>query len=402
METHFKAVRVTDKVWWVGAIDWLIRDFHGYATNRGTTYNAYLVLSEKVTLIDTVKAPFRDEMLSRIASVIDPKEIKIIVSNHSEMDHSGCLPDLIDTIKPQAAYTSVMGEKALTEHFHERIAGKVIPVKDGQTVSLGDMGLVFAETRMLHWPDSMIAFLPEQSLLFSQDAFGMHLASHERFDDEIDESVMDYEAGKYYANIIMPYANLVTKLLERVPTTGWNIRFIAPDHGPIWKTKIPWIMERYTRWASGAPSNKAVVVYDTMWQSTARMARAVGEGLAAGGTATKVMPMAAHHRSDVVTELLNAGAIVVGSPTLNNNIFPTLADLMVYVKGLKPRNLIGTAFGSYGWSGESVAQLAQYLSEMKVELVDEGIKVKNVPTADDLARCFSLGKKVSDILKEKI
>ncbi len=403
METHFRAVKISDKVYWVGAIDWLIRDFHGYATNRGSTYNAYLVLADEVTLIDTVKAPFRDEMMSRIASVIDPKKIRIIVSNHSEMDHSGCLPEVIDIVKPEKVYSSVMGQKTLTEHFHERIAGKVIAVKDGETVSLGNMNLIFAETRMLHWPDSMIAFLPERSLLFSQDAFGMHLASFERFDDEIDQSILDYEAGKYYANIIMPYANLVTKLLERVPTTGWDIKLVAPDHGPVWKTKIPWIYRTVCPLGLRGPDeSSAVVVYDTMWQSTARMARAVGEGLTVGGTEATVMPMGVHHRSDVITGLLNAGALVVGSPTLNNNIFPTLADVLVYARGLKPRNLIGAAFGSYGWSGESVGHLNQLLTEMKVDLVDEGIKVKNVPTEDDLALCFSLGKKISDILKEKV
>ncbi len=401
METNFKAVKITDKVYWVGAIDWLIRDFHGYATNRGSTYNAYLIMADSVTLVDTVKAPFRDEMMSRISSVTDPKKIKIIVSNHSEMDHSGCLPEVIDMIGPEKVYASAMGEKTLVDHFHERIAGKVIPVKDGDTISLGNMKLVFAETRMLHWPDSMIAFLPERSLLFSQDAFGMHLASFERFDDQIDESILDYEAGKYYANIIMPYANLVTKLLERVPTTGWDIQLIAPDHGPVWKTKIPWILARYARWAAGTPENRALVVYDTMWQSTARMARAVGEGLSVGGTETTILPMAVHHRSDVVTAVLNAGALVVGSPTLNNNIFPTMADVMVYLKGLRPKNLVGAAFGSYGWSGEAVAQLNGLLAEMKVDLVDEGIKVKNVPTDADLAGCFSLGKKLSDTLKGK-
>jgi flavorubredoxin len=402
METHFRAVKITDDVYWVGAVDWLIRDFHGYATGRGTTYNAYLIMADDVTLVDTVKAPFKDEMLSRIASVIDPKKIKIIVSNHSEMDHSGCLPEMIDMIRPEKVYASAMGVKTLSDHFHERIAGKVIPVKDGESVSLGNMQLVFAETRMLHWPDSMIAYLPERALLFSQDAFGMHLASFERFDDEIDESILDYEAGKYYANIIMPYSGLVTKLLERVPKTGWDIKLVAPDHGPVWKTKIPWILSRYARWASGVPENRAVVVYDTMWQSTARMARAIGEGLSGGGTETKIMPMASHHRSDVVTEILGAGALVVGSPTLNNNIFPTMADVMVYLKGLRPANLIGAAFGSYGWSGEAVAQLTGLLAEMKVETVGEGVKVKNVPTPEDLADCFSLGGKISELLKEKM
>jgi flavorubredoxin len=401
MDTHFRAVKITDKVWWVGAIDWSIRDFHGYATKRGTTYNAYLVLAEKVTLIDTVKAPFMGEMMARIASVVDPKEIKIIVSNHAEMDHSGCLPEVIDLIRPEKTYVSVMGEKALVDHFHDRIAGRVTAVKDGETISLGDMEITFAETRMLHWPDSMISFLKQQSLLFSQDAFGMHLAGNERFDDEVDDSILTYEAGKYWANIIMPYAGLVARLLERVPKTGWDIKVIAPDHGPVWKKKIPMILDLYGKWAEGSPTNKAVVVYDTMWQSTAKMARAIGEGLSDAGSEVKVMPLAAHHRSDVVTEILGAGALVVGSPTLNNNIFPTLADVLVYLKGLKPRNLIGASFGSYGWSGECVAHLNGLLGEMKVQLVDEGIKVKNVPTEDDLLKCYALGKKISGLLKER-
>jgi flavorubredoxin len=378
----------------VGAVDWGVRNFHGYTTHRGTTYNAYLILDKKITLIDTVKKGFEHELIERIASVIDPRKIKIIVSNHSEMDHSGCLPEVIDMIGPEKVYASAMGEKTLSDHFHGRISGKVVPVRDGETVSLGDMKLIFAETRMLHWPDSMIAFLPDQSLLFSQDAFGMHLASFERFDDQVDDSVLDYEGGKYYANIIMPYAALVTKLLERVPATGWDIKVIAPDHGPVWRSKIPWILSRYERWASGAPSNKALVVYDTMWQSTARMARAVGEGLSAGGTDTVVLPMAGHHRSDVVTEILNAGALVVGSPTLNNGMFPTVADFLCYMKGLKPKNKLGAAFGSYGWSGEAVKMIEGELADMKIELVQPGLRTQFVPEKAILDACHEFGRKI--------
>ena len=183
MEGVYRAVRLTDRVYWVGAIDWTIRDFHGYMTKRGSTYNAYLIMADKVTLIDAVKAPFRDELLARIASVVDPAQIDIIVSNHSEMDHSGCLLDVIERVRPEKIYASSMGVKTLKELFHSDVA--IASVKDGETLSLGNMNLTFMETRMLHWPDSMFSYLQEEEVLFSQDAFGMHLASSDRFDDQI-------------------------------------------------------------------------------------------------------------------------------------------------------------------------------------------------------------------------
>jgi flavorubredoxin len=214
MKDIFKAIRISDHVWWVGAIDWNIRDFHGYMTKRGSTYNAYLILADKVTLMDTVRAPFRNEMMARIASVIDPGAIQYIVSNHSEMDHSGCLPEVIDAVRPEKVYTSVMGAKTLQEIFHRELP--LIPLKDGDSLSLGNMTLSFLETRMLHWPDSMFSYLAEEQVLFSQDAFGMHLASSQRFDDEIDPAVLRYEAATYFANILTPYAALITKLLVRV------------------------------------------------------------------------------------------------------------------------------------------------------------------------------------------
>ena len=397
MKGPFKAAKVTDRVYWVGAIDWSIRDFHGYSTSRGTTYNAYLILTDKVTLIDTVKAPFRDEMLSRIASLIDPGKIELIISNHSEMDHSGCLPDVIEAVKPEKVFASIMGVKTLSEHFHSGL--EIAALKDGDTLSLGDASLSFMETRMLHWPDSMIAYLAEDQLLFSQDAFGMHLASSERFADEIDEEILTWEAAKYYANILLPFSPLVTKLLERVRSLGITIEIIAPDHGPIWREGAGRMPELYSTWAVQKPTRKAVVTYDTMWQSTALMARAICEGLVTGGATARLLPLASSHRSDVATEILDAGALLVGSPTMNNNLFPPVADVLTYLKGLRPRNLIGAAFGSHGWSGEGVRQVVEYLSGMKVEVMGE-VKAKYVPDEEVLSQCFSLGKLVAKRLAE--
>jgi flavorubredoxin len=400
MLTSFGAVKISEHVHWVGAVDWEIRDFHGYATNRGTTYNAYLVLADKITLIDTVKAPFRDELLARIASVVDPSDISIIVSNHAEMDHSGCLPDVVDLIKPDQIFASKMGAKALQSHFHGRF--DVTPVEDGGTLSLGNVDLQFLETRMLHWPDSMFTYLAADEVLFSQDAFGMHLASTERFDDGIDESVLYEEAAKYYANILMPYSPMVTKLLARVKELDLPFALVAPDHGPIWRSRFGMVAEDYAKWAEQKPTLKAVVVYDTMWGSTGRMARAIADGLAAGGARPSLIPLQGSNRSDVAAELLEAGALLVGTPTINNNMFPSLGDVFLYLRGLRPRNLIGAAFGSYGWSGEGVSQANAILKEMKVELVSDGFSVQFVPDEKDLDECRKLGQRVAERLVEMV
>ena len=398
MKQIYKGLKVSDNVYWVGAVDWGLRDFHGYLTSRGTTYNAYLILADKITLIDTVKAPFKEEMLARIASVVNPEDVSYIISNHTEMDHSGSLPWIMEAVQPEKVFASVNGVKAIPDHFH--MDREIIAVNDGETLSIGNMSLTFVETKMLHWPDSMFTYLCEKELLFSSDAFGMHLASSERFADELDDSVLEHEGAKYYANILLPLSPLVTKLLERVGALGIAINTIAPDHGPIWRKDVSRPLNFYAKWAAQKPTNKAVVMYDTMWESTAAMARAIGEGLAAGGTVTRLMPLKSCHRSDVATEILDAGALVVGSPTMNNNMFPTVADILTYLKGLKPKNIVGAVFGSYGWSGEAVNQMAEMLTAMKVELVGEGIRVKYVPDGDALAQCRSLGRRVAERLAE--
>ena len=400
MNDIYSAIKVSENVYWVGAIDWTIRDFHGYTTPHGSTYNAYLVMADHITLIDTVKKPFMAEMMSRIRSVVDPSKIKYIVSNHSEMDHSGCLPETIDAIKPEKVFASAVGVKTLQELLHHR--HEIIPVKDGEVLSLGNMDLTFMETRMIHWPDSMFSYLAKDELLFSQDAFGMHLATQERFADEIPAATLEYEGATYYANIVLPYSPIVLKALEKVVASGLKIKILAPDHGPVWRKDIGWIIDLYKKWATQKPTAKAVVVYATMWHSTEQMARAICEALSQAGIKVKLLSMNETHRSEVVYEVLDAGALIVGSPTLNNNILPQMADVMTYLKGLKPVNKIGAAFGSFGWSGESVKHLEAMLKEMKVELVAESVAVKNAPGQDVLKKCHDLGKKIAEELIKRV
>ena len=396
-----KAVKITEHVWWVGAIDWALKEFHGYTTHRGTTYNAFLIMADKITLIDTVKAPFKNEMYARIASVVDPAKIDYIVSNHAEMDHSGALPEVIRELNPEKVFASVTGVRALQDHF--RIGDKLTPVKTGDSISLGNLNLSFVETKMLHWPDSMFTYLAEDKLLFSQDGFGMHLATNQLFVDENEWDVIETEMKRYYANILLPYAPQALKLLEVFPTLNLDVAMIAPDHGPLWRGDLltkP--LEFYGKWAKQEPVDQALVIYDTMWHSTEKIAFEIADGIRSTGAKVKVMALDGHCRSDIAAELLDIGALVVGSPTINNGLFPRTADVLTYLKGLRPKNLIGAAFGSFGWSGEAVAQINDYLKAMNVELVSDGLKLKYIPAEPELAQAYELGKLIGEKLLEKV
>ena len=398
MKDAFKAVQVSEHVWWVGAVDWNIRDFHGYMTGRGTSWNAYLIVGDEPILIDTVKRTGMKEMLARIKSLIDPVDIEYIVSNHTEMDHSGSLPEMVSIAKPKALYASKNGAKALPMHFD--VGMEITPVEDLGAYTVGGKELVPVETRMVHWPDSMFTYYGEDQVLFTSDGFGMHLASSERFADQLPTEAVDYEVAKYFANILLPFAPQIGKLLEKIEGLNLPVKVLASDHGPIWREGLDHVVGQYARWCEQKPTKKAVIVVDSMWDSTLKMAQATADGVLAAGGHPKLMSARANHRSDIMTELLEAGALLVGSPTLNNNIFPSIADVLTYAKGLRPRNLIGASFGSYGWSGEACKQLDAWLTDMKVELVREALRVQWVPTDEDLVECHGLGNSVGERLVE--
>ncbi len=392
-----KPIEIAKDIYWVGAVDWNIRDFHGYSTDSGTTYNAYLIMDEKVTLIDTVKKEFVDELISMISQIIDPKKIDYVISNHTEMDHSGGLPRVMHKIgEDKPLYCSKMGVKNLSRHFQQK--WNYQPVQDGGELSLGKKTLSFLETRMLHWPDSMFTYVKEDRVLFSSDAFGQHYAGPERFDDEIGGTIMPH-AMKYFANILLLYSPLILKLVDRVKKLGLPIDMICPDHGIMWRKNPAKIINAYVEWATQKPRKKAVVVYDTMWHSTKKMAEAIVAGLSEEGVQAVPMHLRSWHRSDVITAILDAGAVIVGSPTLNNGLFPTVSDFLTYMKGLKPKNKIAAAFGSYGWSGEAVKLINKQLEEMKFELVDPGLKMQYVPDDQGIDACYQLGKKIGRALK---
>jgi flavorubredoxin len=390
---------VKEGVHWVGAVDWTVRDFHGYSTQKGTTYNAYLVLDEKITLFDTVKKGFQSDLLHNIHKVVEPSKIDYLVVNHVEPDHSGALVEVVERTKPEKIFCSSRGKKAIIDHYHKEDWPFEV-VETGQEISLGKRTVKFIETRMLHWPDSMFSYLKEDALLISSDGFGQHWATSERFNDEVDRSELMAHCTKYYANILLPYSNLVQKLVADVQAMDLKIDMICPDHGVIWRDNPLQIVLAYAEWSKQLPKQKALIVYDTMWRSTEVMAKAIADGLIQAGVSVKFMDLAATHRSDVVTEALDAAALIFGSATLNNGMLPRMADILCYIKGLRPKNKVGAAFGSYGWSGEAVKLINKELEEMKIELAHPGVRLQYAPDHEGLKECTELGRQVARAIKE--
>ena len=386
-------LEISKGVYDVGVIDWNIRDFHGYSTDLGTTYNAFLVVDEKIALIDTVREGFAGQLLDNISQIVDPKKIDYVISNHTEMDHSGGLARLMHRIgENKPIYCSKMGGKNLPQHFSAKWDYR--PVTNGEELRLGDRTLTFLETRMIHWPDSMATYLSGNNILFSSDGFGQHYAGPEKFDDQIDEGTVMYHAKKYFANILLLYSTHIQKLLDRLLGLGLEFKMICPDHGVIWRTNPGRIVDAYVRWCRQEAEKKAVVVYDTMWHSTEKMAHAIASGISREGVPAKPLHLRKTHRSEIMTEVFDAKAVVLGSPTLNNQLYPSLADFLCYMRGLKPLNKIGAAFGSYGWSGEAVKMINTELEAMKFEIIDPGLRIQYVPDKESLESCYELGRRI--------
>ncbi len=375
-----KAIKIKEGVYWVGGIDWNLRNFHGYLTQRGSTYNAYLIIDEKIVLLDTVKYHLYDELIERISSVVDPSEIDIVISNHTEMDHSGGLSALLKLAKNAELYASPNGFTGLSKHF-DTSSWNFKKLSADTKLNIGKRELEFIFTPMVHWPDNMLTYSRYDKILFSNDAFGLHLASSERFDDEYPLTTIMDEAKKYYANIVMPYGEQVKKALAMVGDRP--IEVIANSHGILWRKHIPEIIEKYKKWSNNETDKKAVIIYDSMWNSTEKMAEAIEEGFLEKGYKTSLRNLRYNHISDIITEVLEAEYICIGSPTLNNNILPTVAAFLVYLKGLAPKGRKAVIFGSYGWGGQAVKIITEEMEKAKFDVVYSK-RIQYIPKKEDL------------------
>jgi len=386
-------IQLKDGVYWVGAVDWDLRSFHGYVTHRGTTYNAYLVKADKVALVDTVKAPFHETMLRHVMEVVDPKKIDYIVSNHAEPDHSGSLAMMAAEAPQAKIIASERGAPVLKKYYGLDVS----TIKETPQLDLGGKTLSFTPVPMAHWPDSMVSYIPEDKLLLSNDAFGQHLASVGRFDDEVDQAVLWQEATAYYANILMPLNRSVGRAMKALG--GLPIEMIAPSHGVIWRRDLKGVLDHYAGWVEGRTVPRVVIAYDTMWKSTQTMAYAIAEGAASRGVETKVFNLTENHSSDVITEVLEAKAVLVGSPTLNNHVFPTVAEFLAYMRGLKPQNKVGAAFGSYGWAGGAKRIVEEEMRQAGIELVENDLEFSYRPSEDEWRMCYEFGAAMAEKAK---
>ena len=387
-------IPVKNNVYWVGKIDWDLRKFHGneYSTHKGTTYNPYLIKEEKIALIDSVWTPFSKEFIANLAQETDLTQIDYIIANHAECDHSGALPELMKIIPDTPIYCSKNGVKSLKGHYHQDWNFNV--VKTGDTLSLGEKELVFVEAPMLHWPDSMFCYLTKDNILFSNDAFGQHYASEYMFNDLVDQSELFNECIKYYANILTPFSSLVTKKIKEVLSFNLPLDIICTSHGVIWRNKPAQIIEKYMKWADNYQENQITIIYDTMWNSTRIMAENIAIGIQDNDNKinVKLLNLAKTDKNDVITEVFKSKAIMVGSPTINNGILVPVAGILEMIKGLKFKNKSGAAFGSYGWSGESVKIITKILKESGFDIKEDGLKMMWNPEPESIEKCIAYGK----------
>jgi flavorubredoxin len=398
-----KAVELKNGIYWVGAIDWAVRDFHGYATPRGTTYNNYLIMDDEITLIDTVKHDFSEITIKNIKNIVDPSKIKNIVVNHIENDHVTSLDDIMSLAPDATIYITDKGKKGLARFF-DISRWKIEVVKTGDTLTIGRRTLLFLETPMLHWPDSMMTYVREEKILFSQDGFGQHIASSTRFDDELitceSMSALDDAVIDYYANILMPFGPIIKNKIAEVQKLGLDIQMIAPDHGIIWRAHPQKVLKEYLAMANGKSDLSVSIIYDTMWHSTEAMSLPIMQGIRDEEVDCKVIKLRATPMSAAIKEFWKSRGCLIGTPTLNNIMYPSIAEFLTHVRGLRPKNRIAGAFGSYGWGGGAVKDAYEEFKRMGLEVVEPGLQVLYKPSPEDETTCYEFGRDFAKKVRE--
>lgn len=390
---------IAENIYWVGVTDWGIRRFHGFelSVHRGSTYNSYLIMDEKIAIVDAVWGPHADEFMAKIKAIVDPAKIDYVIVNHAEPDHSSSLPILMKHCPNATVVVSKNGVNSVMGHYHEK--WNFMPVKTGDKLKLGKNELIFIEAPMLHWPDTMFTYVTGHNILMSNDAFGQHYASAFLFNDLVNQAELYEEALKYYANILTLYSDKVLKKIDEILALKLPVDMIAPSHGVIWRKDPLQIVRKYQEWANQKPAPTALIVYDTMWNATEKMAKAIAEGLIECGVDCKVCHAALSDGNDLMVDIFKTKLIVMGSCTHNNGILPSMAKILEEMRGLRFKNKIGAAFGSYGWSGESIRDIEEVFKKSGIPLVRSGLKVKWQPGEAELEACRAMGRELAIAVK---
>ena len=386
--------KINDLITWVGKTDWELKKFHGdeFTTENGSSYNAYLIQDEKTVLIDTVWLPYDKEFVANLKQTIDLTRIDAIIIQHGEVDHSGALIELMKEIPNTPIYCTQNGVKSIKGQYHRD--WNFIPVKTGDTLNIGKNTLTFIEAPMLHWPDTMFTYMDQEQILFSNDGFGQHLASEHLYADEVEQDELWNQAITYYANILEPFSMMVKNKITEIEKMNLPIKMICPSHGLIWRKNPEQIIQKYLEWADHYQENQITILYDTMWNSTRKMAEAIAEGIQSVDkeVTIKLMNTSKDDKTEVLTQVFRSKAVLVGSPTVNNGYLHSIAGILEMIKGMKLKNKKAAAFGSYGWSGEATKQITEELKKAGFEVVNDGIKTLWTPDQDVTKQCIEFGK----------
>lgn len=392
--------KINDHITYVGKIDWELRKFHGeeYSTQKGSSYNSYLIQDEKTVLIDTVWQPFGKEFVQNLKQEIDLHKIDYIIMQHSEVDHSGALPYLMQEIPDTPIYCTAAGKKIILGHYHQN--WNFVEVKTGDRLNLGRREITFIEAKMLHWPDTMFSYLSDDNILFSNDAFGQHYASEHMYNDLVNEDEISTEAMKYYANILTPFSKMVAGKINELEKLNLPINMICPSHGILWRENPMQIVKKYMEWATEYQENQVTLIYDTMWNSTRRMAEEIAAGLRKVNPdlTVKLFNSARSDKTEIIMEVFRSKAIIVGSPTVNNGILSSVAGILEEIKGMKFKNKKASAFGSYGWSGENTKLITEELQKAGFEIIDSGLRLLWLPDQEGFNKCEELGKRIGEAI----
>lgn len=396
------SVPVKNNISWVGKVDWELRKFHGeeYSTHKGSSYNSYLVREEKTALIETVWTPFAEEFVQNLQKTIDLNKIDYIIANHGEIDHSGALPELMRLIPDTPIYCTANAVKSLKGQHHQEWNFRV--VKNGDRLSLGTKELIFIEAPMLHWPDSMFCYLTNDNVLFSSDAFGQHYATEKLFNDLVDQPELFLECIKYYANILTPFSSFVDRKIKEFVSLNLPLDMICTSHGVIWRDNPLQIVTKYLEWSANYQENQITVIYDSMWDSTRKMAETIAHGISEEdpNVLVKIYNAGRADKNDIITEVFKSKAIVVGSSTINKGILTSIAGILEEIRGLGFKNKAAAAFGAYGWSGESVKMITDRLKEGGFTIANDGLKLLWTPDEDGISACRNFGRDLVKALAE--
>jgi len=388
------AVEISKNIYWVGSRDWNRRLFDALIPlPRGTTYNSYLVIGEeKRALVDTVNPGFEKELEGKIRKITSPEDLDYVVMNHAEPDHAGSIPYIMALNSKAKLVTSGRGAK-MAQTFYKVPEDRIKTVADGETIPLGGKTLRFIEAPMLHWPETMFTYVPENKTLFPCDFLGAHVAEG-IYDDEVDDLLVF--AQKYFGEIMMPFRPNAQKGLEKIKDLP--IEIIGPSHGPIYRNPQR-ILQAYGKWANGETKQKAIIVYATMWNSTEKMIRPIIDILSSEGIETVVHNLVFADIGDVAKDLVDSRAIILGTPTVLNGAHPLAVYATYLVKALKPPAKYAAVLSSYGWGGGAIKHVQETLGPTKMEIVG-ALEINGPPTESDIDKIVDIGKTLAIKIKE--